>query len=103
MIQKYPDDVLGYLNMGKVYMRMKAYSNALDMYNKSLLLDKSKLDIYVNKGVCLFNLKQYKEAIPYIEKGKLDSWTHNKTIQKAIESYRITDEQKEYLRKLKIK
>ncbi len=31
------------------------------------------------------------------------NWTHNKTIQKAIESYRITDEQKEYLRSLKIK
>ena len=30
-------------------------------------------------------------------------WTHNKTIQKAIESYRITPEQKEYLRGLKIK
>mgnify|MGYP006925646405 CR=1 FL=1 len=34
---------------------------------------------------------------------KLDVWTHNKTIQKAIESYRITPEQKEYLRGLKIK
>ena len=32
-----------------------------------------------------------------------DSWNHNKTIQKAIESYRITPEQKEYLRTLKIK
>ena len=47
--------------------------------------------------------KQYKEAIPYIEKHKLDDWTHNKAIQKAIESYRITPKQKEYLRTLKIK
>ena len=47
--------------------------------------------------------KQYDTVIPYIEKKKLDVWTHNKTIQKAIESYRITPEQKEYLRSLKIK
>ena len=47
--------------------------------------------------------KQYKETIPYLEDKILDKWTHNKTIQKAIESYRITAEQKEYLRSLKIK
>lgn len=47
--------------------------------------------------------KQYDAVISYLEKKKLDSWTHNKTIQKAIESYRITDEQKAYLRTLKIK
>ena len=46
---------------------------------------------------------QYDQIIPFIEKKKLDTWTHNKTIQKAIESYRITDEQKDYLRSLKIK
>ena len=47
--------------------------------------------------------KQYDKILPFIEKKKLDVWTHNKTIQKAIESYRITPEQKEYLRGLKIK
>ena len=47
--------------------------------------------------------KQYDVITPYIVKKKLDPWTHNKTIQKAIESYRITDEQKAYLRTLKIK
>lgn len=47
--------------------------------------------------------KQYESVIGYIENKKLDKWTHNKTIQKAIESYRITDRQKEYLRSLKIK
>lgn len=46
--------------------------------------------------------KQYDSVIPYLEGNKLDTWTHNKTIQKSIESYRITDEQKEYLRTLKI-
>lgn len=47
--------------------------------------------------------KQYEQILPFIESRKLDTWTHNKTIQKAIESYRITPEQKAYLRTLKIK
>ena len=47
--------------------------------------------------------KQYETILPYIEKQKLDVWTYNKTIQKACESYRITPEQKAYLRTLKIK
>lgn len=47
--------------------------------------------------------KQYDTTLPYIEKKRLASWTHNKTIQKAIESYRITDAQKAYLRTLKLK
>ena len=46
--------------------------------------------------------KQYTKALPYIEEQKLDIWTHNKTIQKAVESRRITLEQKEYLKCLKI-
>ncbi len=47
--------------------------------------------------------KQYDAILPYIEKKRLDVWTHNKAIQKAVESYRITKEQKEYLKTLKIK
>ncbi len=47
--------------------------------------------------------KQYDATIPYLEGQKLDVWTHNKTIQKAVESYRITPETKDYLRGLKIK
>ena len=47
--------------------------------------------------------KQWKATIPYIEHKHLAIWTHNKTIQKAIESYRITPEQKAHLRTLRIK
>ena len=43
----------------------------------------------------------YDEVVPLIEKRKLDRWTHNKAIQKSVESYRITAEQKEYLKTLK--
>ena len=41
--------------------------------------------------------KQYNTILPYITERKLESWTHRKTIQKAVESYRITPEQKEIL------
>lgn len=47
--------------------------------------------------------KQYDTILPYIEEKRLDVWTHNKAIQKAVESYRITPEQKDDLRKLKVK
>ena len=47
--------------------------------------------------------KQYKSVLPFIEKRVLPAWTHNKAIQKARESLRITPEQKEYLNSLKVK
>lgn len=47
--------------------------------------------------------KQYTAALPYIARRRLDTWTHNKAIQKAVESYRITPEQKAYLKTLKVK
>ena len=47
--------------------------------------------------------KQYDTVLPYIENNRLDPWTHNKAIQKAIESNRIPPEKKEVLRGLKVK
>ena len=47
--------------------------------------------------------KQYEAVLPFIENGRLDKWTHNKAIQKAVESCRVTDEKKAYLKTLKIK
>ena len=47
--------------------------------------------------------KQYESALPYLEERKLADWAHNKAIQKSVESYRITDEQKAYLRTLKVR
>lgn len=64
-------------------------------------------EYYVNMMIAWFFAtalaKQYEASLPYIENHCMDRWTHNKTIQKAIESYRITDEQKRYLKSLKIK
>ena len=45
--------------------------------------------------------KQWDATIPYLEERKLSPWVHRKTIQKAVESYRITDEQKVYLKTLR--
>lgn len=50
-------------------------------------------------SICL--IKFYDETIKYLEKSKLDNWAYNKAIQKAIESYRISDEKKELLRSMK--
>lgn len=47
--------------------------------------------------------KQYEATLPYLQQPRLEPWTHNKAIQKAIESRRITPAQKKYLRTLKIK
>ena len=64
-------------------------------------------EYYVNMMIAWFFAtaltKQYHAALPYIQRQRLDPWTHNKAIQKAIESRCITDEQKRYLRTLKVK
>lgn len=47
--------------------------------------------------------KQWDATVPFLQENRLDRWTHNKAIQKAVESYRITNEQKQYLRTLRMK
>lgn len=46
--------------------------------------------------------KKYDAVIPFLTEKRLSPWVHNKTIQKAVESFRITKEQKEFLKMLKI-
>ncbi|WP_448920376.1 DNA alkylation repair protein [Eubacterium sp.] len=62
-------------------------------------------EYYINMMIAWFYAtalaKQWDSTIVYIENGALDKWVHNKAIQKARESYRITAEQKEYLKSLK--
>ena len=62
-------------------------------------------EYYINMMIAWFYAtalaKQWDSTIVYIENGVLDKWVHNKAIQKARESYRITTEQKEYLKPLK--
>ena len=64
-------------------------------------------EYYVNMMISWFFAtalaKQWDATIVYLKENRLGDWVHNKTITKAIESYRITDEQKAYLRTLKKK
>lgn len=64
-------------------------------------------EYYINMMIAWFFAtalaKQWESTLPYIENKILDNWVHNKTIQKAVESNRISTEQKEYLKTLKIK
>lgn len=63
-------------------------------------------EYYVNMMVAWYFAtalaKQYDAVLPYIEENRLAPWTHNKAIQKAVESYRISPEQKLYLKGLKV-
>ena len=66
-----------------------------------------KDEYYVNMMIAWYFAtalaKRYESVLPFIEKRSLDIWTHNKAIQKAVESYRISTERKTYLRELKVK
>lgn len=82
----------------------------LDSEFKNIYLEKvSKIkskEYYINMMIAWYFAtalaKQWDSAVTYIEQNKLPKWVHNKTIQKAVESYRITQDKKEYLKRLKI-
>ena len=73
-------------------------------YGRLVILAESE-EYYVNMMRAWFFAtalsRQYDSIIPILENKLLDKWTHNKAIQKSIESFRITPTQKEYLRSLK--
>ena len=103
-----PDLLLMDEPYGQMDIKMRYYlEDAFQMEYPEKVAQIRSEEYYVNM-MCAWYFatalaKQYDKILPFIEKQKLDVWTHNKTIQKAIESYRITPEQKEYLRGLKIK
>lgn len=116
-------------NLDIVYDRIKIWVNSHDEYvvrfgvvsllqfyleDNSFRLEELELVrninseyFYVKMAVAWFYsialVKQYDSTIMYFEDRLLDKWIHNKSIQKAIESYRISDDKKNYLRELKIK
>ncbi len=73
----------------------------------NLVGDIKSEEYYINMAIAWYYsfalIKQYDSAIGLIESKRLDKWIQNKSIQKAIESYRIPEERKNYLRTLKIK
>ena len=78
-----------------------------DIVYADMVADVHSEEYYINMMIAWYFAtalaKRYDAIIPYLIEQRLDTWTHNKTIQKAVESYRITPEQKTYLRTLRIK
>ncbi len=79
--------------------------NDFDEQMLSLVADIRSEEYYVNMAIAwYFSMalaKQYDAALPYLLEGRLDRWTHNKSIRKATESRQIDDKTKDYLRTLK--
>ena len=104
-----------WIGSGKTYtirfavgMLLEHYlDDAFDLKYPEIVASIRSSEYYVNMMIAWYFAtalaKQYEAILPFIESRKLDAWTHNKAIQKAIESYRITPEQKEYLKTLKIR
>lgn len=89
-----------------VYMR-EFLDDDFDVRYTELISKKRGEDYYLKMMIAWYFAtaiaKQYDAVIPFIENKTLDKWTHNKAIQKSIESFRVSDEHKEYLRTLKIR
>lgn len=119
VVKKYPKQFLEqiqlWLSSDKPYpiryaigMLMRYYLE--DLFDETYLQwvkDKQCDEYYVNMMIAWYYAtalaKQYESVLPYLENNVLETWVHNKTIQKAIESYRITPEQKDYLKTLRRK
>lgn len=84
-------------------MLMRLYLDAdFDPEYVKLVAEVKSDEYYVNMMIAWYMAtalaKQWDAVIPYIEEHRISDWVHRKTIQKAVESYRITDEQKRYLK-----
>ena len=109
-------NVLSWIKSNHTYVCRFGIGMIMQLYLEDEYFKKSYLDIiaeiktedyYINMmrawtfQVAL--VKKWKEAIKYIEKGLLDEFTHNKTISKSCDSYKIEKEKKEYLKTLRRK
>lgn len=84
-------------------MLMRLYLDAdFDTEYVRIVAEVKSDEYYVNMMIAWYMAtalaKQWDAVIPYIEEHRMSDWVHRKTIQKAVESYRITDEQKKYLK-----
>lgn len=119
VFKKHLSELLEHINVwiasGETYtvrfaigMLMQFYlDDAFDIVYLDMVASVQSEEYYVNMMIAWYFAtalaKQYDAVLPYLQEHRLAVWTHNKTIQKAIESYRITDEQKIYLKGLKRK
>lgn len=90
----------------KTLMNLYLDENYLEEYS-DMVANVTSGEYYIKMAVAWYFAtalaKQYDRILPYLLENRLDVWTHNKAIQKAVESYRITPEQKGYLKTLKRK
>lgn len=89
-------------------MLMSFYlDEAFDLQYPEMVSEIRSEEYYINMMIAWYFAtalaKQYEAVLPFIESRRLDKWTRNKAIQKAVESSRITDGQKAYLKTLKVK
>ena len=115
-IEKVITNVLSWIKNNHTYVCRFGIGMIMQLYLEDEYFKRTYLDIiaeiktedyYINMmrawtfQVAL--VKQWKEAIVYIEKGLLDEFTHNKTISKSCDSYKVEKEKKEYLKTLRRK
>ena len=115
-IEKVITNVLSWIKNNHTYVCRFGIGMIMQLYLEDEYFKRTYLDIiaeiktedyYINMmrawtfQVAL--VKQWKEAILYIEKGLLDEFTHNKTISKSCDSYKVEKEKKEYLKTLRRK
>lgn len=119
LLGKYPDMVFGKASEWAKSEKTYTVRFAIDVLLQFFLDENFKPEVfslaesivseeyYINMALAWFwsfaLIKRYGEALPIIESKRLPAFVHNKAIQKARESYRISDERKEYLNTLKIK
>lgn len=119
LLGKYPDMVFGKACEWAKSEKTYTVRFAIDVLLQFFLDENFKSEVfslaesivseeyYINMALAWFwsfaLIKRYDEVIPIIESKRLPAFVHNKAIQKARESYRISDERKEYLKTLKIK
>lgn len=119
VFKKYPEEVYAKIKIwlksshtytvrfGIVTLMSNFFDREFQPEMLELLAEVNSEEYYINMALawcwCEALIKQYDEAIGYITEHKLSKWVHNKTLQKARESYRFTPEQKNYFESLKIK
>ena len=110
-----PDPVMRWIQSDHCYtvrfaigMLMKYFLDGAFDLKYPIYISKMRSDeYYINMMIAWYFAtalaKQYDHILPFLEQKLLAHWTHNKAIQKAVESYRLTNDQKTYLKTLKLR
>lgn len=103
VIKRWIDSSETYTIRYGIGMLMRLYLDAdFDPEYVRIVAEVKSDEYYVNMMIAWYMAtvlaKQWDAVVPYIEEHRMSDWVHRKTIQKAVESYRITDEQKRYLK-----